>query len=68
MVCKISNISLWTLRSYALDALHTSTEAYVSGMSEDANSLAVHPQHIAVQPIHIQLACRIQEEKSCDCK
>ena len=44
----------------ALDALHEGTEAYLVGLMEDANLLAIHARQVTVQPRNIQLARRIR--------
>ena len=44
----------------ALDALHKGAEAYMIGVLEDANLLAIHARHVTVQPCDIQLARRIR--------
>ena len=50
----------------ALDALHEGMEAYMIGVLEDANLLAIHVRRVTVQPRDIQLARRIWEEPNWD--
>ena len=50
----------------ALDALHEGAEAYLIGVLEDANLLAIHARHVTVQPRDIQLARRIRGEPNWD--
>ena len=44
----------------AIEALHEDTEAYINGLTEDANLLAIHAHWYTVQPRDIQLARRIR--------
>ena len=44
----------------AVDALHEASEDYLVTLLEDANLLAIHTQHVTLQPRDIQLAWRIQ--------
>ena len=44
----------------AIEALHEGTEAYMTGLMEDANFLAIHAHRYTVQPQDIQLASRIR--------
>ena len=43
-----------------IEALHKGTEAYMAGLMEDANLLAIHACYYTVQPRDIQLARRIR--------
>ena len=43
----------------AVEALHAGTEAYMTGLMEDANLLAIHAHRYTVQPRDIQLARHI---------
>ena len=46
----------------ALECLHEGAEAYMVGLLEDANLLAIHARRITLQPRDIQLARRIRGE------
>ena len=50
----------------AVEALHEGSEAYMTGLMEDANLLAIHAKQYTVQPRDIQLARRIWGEVNCD--
>ena len=50
----------------AVEALHEGTEAYMTGLMEDANLLAIHAKRYMVQPRDIQLARRIRGEVDWD--
>ena len=54
----------WTVG--AVDALHEASEDYLVTLLEDANLLAIHAQHVTLQPRDIQLAQRIQGDKDWD--
>ena len=54
----------WT--KWALDALHKGTEAYLTGLMEDANLLAIHAHCTTLQPWDTQLARRISGETDWD--
>ena len=43
----------------AVEALHKGTKAYMTGLMEDDNLLAIHAKRYMVQPRDIQLARRI---------
>ena len=43
----------------AVEALHKGTEAYMTGLMEDANLLAIHTKQYTVQSRDIQLVRRI---------
>ena len=49
-------------RPDALRALHFAAEAYIVGLLEDANLLAIHAKRVTVQPKDIILAKRIRGE------
>ena len=49
-----------------IKALHEGTEAYMMGLMEDANLLAIHACHYTIQPWDIQLARRIRGEANWD--
>ena len=49
-----------------IEALHKGTEAYVTGLMEDANLLAIHAHRYTVQPRDIQLARRIRGQANWD--
>ena len=44
----------------AVDAFHEGAEAFMVGMMEDANLLAIHAWQMTLQPRDIQLARRIR--------
>ena len=50
----------------AIEALHEGMEAYMTGLMEDANLLAIHAKGYTVQPRDIQLARRIWGEVNWD--
>ena len=50
----------------AVDALHEGAEAFMVGIMEDANLLAVHARQVMVQPRDIQLARRIRGDPNWD--
>ena len=50
----------------AIEALHEGMEAYMTGLMEDANLLAIHTKRYTVQPRDIQLVRRIQGEVNWD--
>ena len=50
----------------AIEALHEGMEAYMTGLMEDANLLAIHTNRYTVQPRDIQLARRNQGEVTWD--
>ena len=52
----------------ALDALHKGAKAYMIGVLEDANLLAIHARCVTVQPRDIQLTHRIRGEPNWDVK
>ena len=49
-----------------IKALHEGTKAYMTGLMEDANLLAIHACRYTVQPQDIQLARRIRGEVNWD--
>ena len=49
-----------------MDALHEGTEAYMIGVMEDANLLAIHARRVTIQPRDIQLARRIRGDPNWD--
>ena len=49
-----------------IKALLEGTEAYMTGLMEDANLLAIHVHHYTVQPRDIQLARKIRGEANWD--
>lgn len=48
----------------ALLALQEATEAYLVGLFEDVNLIAIHTKRVTIQPKDIQLARRIRGERS----
>ena len=52
----------------ALDALHKGTEAYLVGLMEDANLLAIHAWRVTVQPRDIQLPRQIRGDPNWDAR
>ena len=50
----------------AIEALHKGMEAYMTGLMEDANLLAIHTKRYTVQPRDIQLVRRIRGEVNWD--
>jgi histone H3 len=44
----------------ALGALQEASEAYIVGLMEDTNLVAIHAQRVTIQPRDIQLAIRIR--------
>ena len=49
-----------------VDALHKGVEAFMVGIMEDANLLAIHAWWVTVQPQDIQLARRIRGDLNWD--
>ena len=49
-----------------VDALHERAEAFMVGIMEDANLLAIHTQRVTLQPWDIQLARRIRGDPNWD--
>ena len=49
-----------------IETLHEGTEAYMTGLLEDANLLVIHARWYTVQPQDIQLARRIRGEVNWD--
>ena len=43
-----------------IEALYEGTEAYMTGLMEDANLLVIHVHHYTIQPWDIKLARRIR--------
>ena len=58
--------SHFRIQARAVGALHEAAEAYLVGLLEDANALAIHARRVTVQPRDIQLACKIRGEKDWD--
>ena len=54
----------WTVG--AVDALHEASEDYLITLLENAYLLAIHAQHVTLQPRDIQLARRIRGDKDWD--
>ena len=54
----------WTVG--AVNVLHEALEDYLITLLEDANLLAIHAQHVTLQPRDIQLARRIWGDKDWD--
>ena len=50
----------------AVEALHKGAEAFVVGIMEDVNLLAIHARWVTVQPWDIQLARRIRGDPNWD--
>ena len=50
----------------AVDALHEGAEAFMVGIMEDANLLAIHTWWVSLQPQDIQLARRIRGDPNWD--
>ena len=50
----------------AIEALHEGMDAYMTGLMEDANLLAIHAKRYTVQPRDIHLARRIWGEVTWD--
>ena len=49
-----------------IDALHKGAEAFIVGIMEDANLLAIHTWLVILQPRDIQLARRIRGDPNWD--
>ncbi len=52
----------WTKN--AIEALHHASEAYLVGLLEDTNLLAVHAKRVTIRPVDMSLARRIRGERS----
>ena len=50
----------------AVDDLHKGVEAFMIGIMEDANLLAIHARQVTLQPRDIQLARRIRGDPNWD--
>ena len=48
----------------AVDALQEAAEAYLVGLMEDTNLVAIHAKRVTIMPKDIQLARRIRGERS----
>ena len=48
----------------AIEALHEAAEAYLVGLFEDTNLLAIHAKRVTIFPKDMQLARRIRGERS----
>jgi histone H3 len=51
-------------QSHALLALQEATEAYLVGLFEDTNLVAIHAKRVTIMPKDIQLARRIRGERA----
>ena len=58
--------SHFRIQARAVGALHEAAEAYLVGLMEDANALAIHARRVTVQPRDIQLARKIRGERDWD--
>ena len=58
--------SHFRIQARAVGALHEAAEAYMVGLMEDANALAIHARRVTVQPRDIQLARKIRGERDWD--
>ena len=54
----------WRMQAMAVHALQWAAEAYLTGLLEDANLIAIHTKHVTLMPKDIQLALRIRGERS----
>ena len=50
-------------QSSCILALQEASEAYLVGMFEDTNLLAIHAKRVTIMPRDIQLACRIRGDR-----
>ena len=50
----------------AIAAVHEAAEAYLVGIMEDANLLAIHARRYTIQPRDIQLCRRLRGDKDWD--
>ena len=51
-------------QSHAMLALQEASEAYLIGLFEDCNLVAIHAKRVTIMPKDIQLARRIRGERS----
>lgn len=51
----------WRFQQSALQALQEATEAYITGLFEDANACTLHAKRVTLMPRDIQLARRLRE-------
>ena len=54
----------WRMQAMAMYVLQWAAEAYLTGLLEDANLIAIHTKHVTLMPKDIQLALRIRGERS----
>ena len=46
----------WRMQVMAVHALQWAAEAYLTGLLEDVNLIAIHTKHVTLMPKDIQLA------------
>ena len=46
----------WRMQAMAVYVLQWAAEAYLTGLLEDANLIAIHTKHVTLMPKDIQLA------------
>ncbi len=54
----------WRFQSAAIGALQEATEAYLVGLFEDVNLVAIHAKRVTIMPKDIHLARRIRGERA----
>ena len=52
----------WQMQAMAIYVLQWAAEAYLVGLLEDTNLIAIHTKHVTIMPKDIQLVLRIQGE------
>ena len=54
----------WKMQAMAVYVLQWAAEAYLTGLLEDANRIAIHTKCVTLMPKDIQLALQIRGERS----
>ena len=54
----------WRMQVMAVHTLQWAAEAYLTGLLEDVNLIAIHTKRVTLMPKDIQLALRIRGERS----
>ena len=54
----------WRMQAMDVYVLQWAAEAYLAGLLEDANLIAIHTKRVTLMPKDIQLALQIRGERS----
>ena len=54
----------WQMQAMAVYVPQWAAEAYLTGLLEDTNLIAIHTKHVTLMPKDIQLALQIRGERS----